>query len=217
MSSIQNANHNNSHEISENADNIGGESKTTTAIIVTPDSKHRNDVPWNIDVEDDRMEPRNHDDRNISSESKRKNGVTTTTESIIRPSATKKMKGSPKKHENDAQQVAPRTESFDAIWSGNVFYHRHMMTENMIMSETASSTHWEEEDDEASSFPNIPPHTLILGTHPSITSLTKGQFYGHPMKYVLFFLSLHVIGKEFVGMITYSIHQVFSSFSCMFC
>ncbi|KAL3935331.1 MAG: hypothetical protein SGBAC_009130 [Bacillariaceae sp.] len=31
----------------------------------------------------------------------------------------------------------------------------------------------------------IPPvHTLLLGTHPSVTSLEESRYYGHPMKYV---------------------------------
>jgi len=31
---------------------------------------------------------------------------------------------------------------------------------------------------------STPIHTLIVGTHPSITSLGKSQYYGHPLKYV---------------------------------
>ena len=31
----------------------------------------------------------------------------------------------------------------------------------------------------------VVPHTLILGTHPSIASLEQSQYYGHPMKYVV--------------------------------
>jgi hypothetical protein len=39
----------------------------------------------------------------------------------------------------------------------------------------------------AANFPNLQErnieiHTLILGTHPSIQSLAKEQYYGHPMK-----------------------------------
>jgi G:T/U-mismatch repair DNA glycosylase len=29
---------------------------------------------------------------------------------------------------------------------------------------------------------NIEAHTLILGTHPSIKSLSESQYYGHTMK-----------------------------------
>jgi hypothetical protein len=38
----------------------------------------------------------------------------------------------------------------------------------------------------AASFPeldqSVEPHTLILGTHPSVKSLEQQQYYGHPMK-----------------------------------
>lgn len=50
--------------------------------------------------------------------------------------------------------AVPRTESFGALWAG--------------------------------SFPDldsyVEPHTLILGTHPSVKSLAQEQYYGHPMK-----------------------------------
>lgn len=49
----------------------------------------------------------------------------------------------------------PRTNSFSPIWAGTF---------------DPNTT--------------IKVHTLILGTHPSITSLGKNQYYGHPMKYV---------------------------------
>ena len=46
-----------------------------------------------------------------------------------------------------------RTHSFDAVWAGTLDPHTR-----------------------------IRPHTLLLGTHPSITSLERGQYYGHPLK-----------------------------------
>jgi hypothetical protein len=46
-----------------------------------------------------------------------------------------------------------RTSSFSAMWAGQV-----------------------------DSLPNIEPHTLILGTHPSTTSLKQQQYYAHPVK-----------------------------------
>jgi len=32
---------------------------------------------------------------------------------------------------------------------------------------------------------DVKPHTLIVGTHPSISSLSQQQYFAHPMKYVL--------------------------------
>jgi hypothetical protein len=81
-----------------------------------------------------------------------------TTISVVTPDTTipstniKKPKKTPSK-KKDSSDV-PRTESFGALWAG--------------------------------SFPDldqsVEPHTLILGTHPSIKSLEEQQYYGHPMK-----------------------------------
>ena len=49
-------------------------------------------------------------------------------------------------------EIIPRTESFEPMWHGTL----HPRT-------------------------NIKIHTLLLGTHPSIQSLEKSQYYGHPM------------------------------------
>jgi hypothetical protein len=54
------------------------------------------------------------------------------------------------------KQSNDRTESFGAMWDG-------VLNPNT----------------------RIQPHTLILGTHPSIVSLQEGEYYAHPMKYVL--------------------------------
>jgi hypothetical protein len=53
------------------------------------------------------------------------------------------------------QSYISRTQSFDAVWADGI------------------------------RFPSqVPPHTLILGSHPSIQSLSQSQYYAHPMKYV---------------------------------
>lgn len=52
-----------------------------------------------------------------------------------------------------------RTESFAALWPGTF----------------APSESWAD---------TVQPHTLILGTHPSVVSLDRQEYYGHPMKYV---------------------------------
>jgi hypothetical protein len=60
-----------------------------------------------------------------------------------------------KKIKEEAKSEGPvtRTSSFSAMWAGQV-----------------------------DSLPNIEPHTLILGTHPSTTSLKQQQYYAHPVK-----------------------------------
>ena len=57
-----------------------------------------------------------------------------------------------------------RTQSFDAIWAGNVHQGRPSISDS-------DSTH------NMKQLPKV--HTLILGTHPSITSLSKHQYFGH--------------------------------------
>jgi hypothetical protein len=67
-----------------------------------------------------------------------------------------------------------RTSSFGAVWSGSDLFQKRQKTETQrnLFNETSSP----------SFVPIVPPHTLILGTHPSIQSLSKGQYYGNPMK-----------------------------------
>ena len=55
-----------------------------------------------------------------------------------------------------------RTESFEPLWAGSLSH---------LSEERAAET---EE--------RIEVHTLVLGTHPSITSLGKGQYFGHNQK-----------------------------------
>ena len=78
----------------------------------------------------------------------------------------KKLKPSPSKVE--------RTKSFEPAWWGNVLVNRTQSTlalksANQHALATPTKT-------------NYPPiHTLIVGTHPSIVSLSSNQFYGHPL------------------------------------
>jgi G:T/U-mismatch repair DNA glycosylase len=56
----------------------------------------------------------------------------------------------------------PRTESFDAFWAGSLLSPpspQPLDTPGLI----------------------VEPHTLLLGTHPSIASLSESQYYGHIM------------------------------------
>lgn len=61
---------------------------------------------------------------------------------------------SPSNKKKQGEPVA-RTESFGALWAGQLANLDCCVVE---------------------------PHTLILGTHPSIKSLAQQQYYGHPMK-----------------------------------
>jgi hypothetical protein len=82
-----------------------------------------------------------------------KRSVVTPDASLSSTKNVKKPKKAPSRKKNLSYDV-PRTESFGALCAG--------------------------------SFPdldqNVEPHTLILGTHPSIKSLAQEQYYGHPMK-----------------------------------
>mmetsp|Transcript_7833 Transcript_7833/g.12942 ORF Transcript_7833/g.12942 Transcript_7833/m.12942 type:complete len:753 (-) Transcript_7833:49-2307(-) len=66
----------------------------------------------------------------------------------------KKSSSSAKKKKKAAKIKAERTKSFEPKWWGNVI-------------------------NDGSEYP--PVHTLILGTHPSIASLSKNEMYGHPL------------------------------------
>jgi len=70
-----------------------------------------------------------------------------------------------RKVDGKQKAAAGRTQSFDALHAGNI--HQHI--EGGVISSTDAG-------------PAVEPHTLILGTHPSIASLSQQQYYGHPMK-----------------------------------
>ncbi len=81
------------------------------------------------------------------------------TETIPTVNGKRKLKGkkasaTSKKTKNASIKVE-RTFSFEPKWWGNVI------------------------NDDSSDYP--PVHTLILGTHPSIASLSKNEMYGHPL------------------------------------
>jgi len=81
-----------------------------------------------------------------------------------------------------------RTESFGALWSGSL----HLHITNRLNAEACSSNDVAAVQEEApcSASTSVEPHTLILGTHPSVKSLGKQQYYGHPMKYVYAYRAL---------------------------
>jgi hypothetical protein len=75
------------------------------------------------------------------------------------PSSKKKKfkKGANSSSNDNNSKNNTRTQSFHPLWSGSL-------------------DGFEREDS------IVEPHTLILGTHPSVTSLQKQQSYAHPMK-----------------------------------
>ena len=81
-------------------------------------------------------------------------------------SPNKRLKASPPKVE--------RTQSFEPAWWGNVLVNR---TQSTLVSK--SSCQQELTTPTKTNYPPI--HTLIVGTHPSIVSLSSNQFYGHPL------------------------------------
>ena len=82
------------------------------------------------------------------------------------PVSSKKTKVPPS---NKAATVE-RTQSFEPAWWGNVLVKR---TQSTLVGRSTKGSQTIETN-------NYPPvHTLILGTHPSIASLSTNQFYGH--------------------------------------
>jgi hypothetical protein len=75
-----------------------------------------------------------------------------TPDASIPSTNVKKPKKAPSRKKNLSD--VPRTESFGALWAGSL-----------------------PDLDQ-----NVEPHTLILGTHPSVKSLEEQRYYGHPMK-----------------------------------
>lgn len=91
---------------------------------------------------------------------------TTTPASANEIPRKKSRTSSPKK------STVERTTSFEPAWWGNVLAtrsHPHVATKlnDARISLTNNTNHYP------------PVHTLILGTHPSITSFSKNEFYGH--------------------------------------
>lgn len=72
-----------------------------------------------------------------------------------------------RKHQSASKPVTkvPRTESFSALWSGTLL---------IPTTDLAAPV-------DVSVVDVIKPHTLILGTHPSISSLAKEEYYAHPL------------------------------------
>jgi N-glycosylase/DNA lyase len=96
---------------------------------------------------------------NRASAKRKKNDITT-----VQSPSSKKQK---------SHGTIERTQSFEPAWWGNVLVERSQST-------LASKNSNEPGDIPAKA--NYPPvHTLILGTHPSIASLSKNEFYGHPL------------------------------------
>ena len=96
-------------------------------------------------------------------ESKRKDSGGGSKKSV---SPNKRLKASPPKVE--------RTQSFEPAWWGNVLVNR---TQSTLVSKSSS-----QQELTTPTKTNYPPiHTLIVGTHPSIVSLSSNQFYGHPL------------------------------------
>lgn len=68
-------------------------------------------------------------------------------------------------------QDTKRTRSFDAVWAGTLsdFY----TTQQQQQPTTSFDLYGND--------PTVKVHTLVVGTHPSIQSLSKRQYYGHPL------------------------------------
>ena len=90
----------------------------------------------------------------------------------------------PKKNKKTkTNNIIERTRSFEPAWWGNVLTtnpneaHPHVSS-TLTPGKKQHSTNKNAENLH-NSYP--PVHTLILGTHPSIASLSQNQYYGHPL------------------------------------
>jgi len=88
-------------------------------------------------------------------------------------SPTKKSKQRSNIDEKALKVEVERTQSFEPAWWGNVLVNA---THPHIALAAIKTTNNSKND---KCYPPI--HTLILGTHPSITSLHQSQYYGHPL------------------------------------
>ena len=103
-------------------------------------------------------------------------------------SASTSSKKTKKKSASSSATISTvqRTKSFEPAWWGNILtvqggisLHSHATAATTASSFTSSHTrNTLPEGNNASSFP--PVHTLILGTHPSTTSLEKNELFAHP-------------------------------------
>ncbi len=104
-------------------------------------------------------------------------------------SSTKRWAKSPartssKKTKTKSSTTVERTKSFEPAWWGNVLavkdgapLHSHAMAAS-VSKFISSHTNKVSPENNSTSFP--PVHTLILGTHPSTTSLEKNELFAHP-------------------------------------
>lgn len=80
------------------------------------------------------------------------------------------------------EKMTVRTRSFNACWAGSLCLahvpspnHHHHHHHHSVLSSIRSANTVED----AVLVPR--PHTLILGTHPSVKSLAEDQYYAHPL------------------------------------
>lgn len=116
-------------------------------------------------------------------ENKRKRKLVFNSTSTLSSTSTNKTNVKINNDKQTTSSITNRTQSFGPLWAGTLRDHLSFSVNSSSLLDNDSNNHSTNHNNQHLLPISLPkPHTLILGTHPSVTSLTQRQYYGHPMK-----------------------------------